>query len=110
MSQFIGSSENTETNSGVLQRFRSLGEHLHLLSTTFSPKNTHKNAEKKTISVSTGYLNLKDVFYNRSVTELPEYVENKERFRSVNLLYSQKDLSNLNLNTQDNKASMCFNF
>lgn len=43
------------------------------------------------ISVSTGYLNIKDVFYHGSVTELPEYVVNQSRFRSVSSLQSQKE-------------------
>lgn len=62
-------------------------------STTLSPTNavSYQNSGKETISISTGYLNLKDVFYHRSVTELPEYVGNKERFRSISSLHSQKD-------------------
>jgi MFS family permease len=56
-----------------LQRVRSLGESLH-----------RDNA----VSVSAGYLNVRDVFYNRSVTNLPEY---NDRLRSVSSLHTHKD-------------------
>uniref|UniRef100_A0A183BN68 MFS domain-containing protein n=1 Tax=Globodera pallida TaxID=36090 RepID=A0A183BN68_GLOPA len=60
---------------GLGQRFFSIGDHLHV-------------AGKKSggVSVSTGYLNFKDVFYSGSITELPEYKEQRFRFRSVSSL------------------------
>ena len=44
-----------------------------------------------TITESTGYLNVKDVFYPGSITALPEYQANEEKFRSVTSLHSQPD-------------------
>ncbi|KAI1702908.1 major facilitator superfamily domain-containing protein [Ditylenchus destructor] len=81
----IGSMEepangNAAGGGGVLQRFLSLGEHLH----------TRANEGGK-ISVSTGYLNIKDVFYPGSISALPEYAENQTRFRSVSSLHSERD-------------------
>uniref|UniRef100_A0A914HFY2 Major facilitator superfamily (MFS) profile domain-containing protein n=1 Tax=Globodera rostochiensis TaxID=31243 RepID=A0A914HFY2_GLORO len=60
---------------GLGQRFFSIGDHLHV-------------AGRKSggVSVSTGYLNFKDVFYSGSITELPEYKEQRFRFRSVSSL------------------------
>lgn len=104
-SQLINSSKTDKTNIGVMQKFRSLGEHINLLTPTFSQKNVNKNVDKKTISVSTGYLNLKDVFYCRSLTELPEYVNNKERFRSICSLKNSSTLlenkSNVHICTEN---------
>uniref|UniRef100_A0A915CXR1 Major facilitator superfamily (MFS) profile domain-containing protein n=1 Tax=Ditylenchus dipsaci TaxID=166011 RepID=A0A915CXR1_9BILA len=70
--------ENSAGGNGVLQRFLSLGEHLHT-----------RAADGEKISISTGYLNIKDVFYHGSITALPEY--NQTRFRSVSSLQSQKE-------------------
>ena len=38
------------------------------------------------ISISTGYLNVKDVFYRRSIKDLPGYAGNEMRFRSISSL------------------------
>uniref|UniRef100_A0A0N4ZQ74 MFS domain-containing protein n=1 Tax=Parastrongyloides trichosuri TaxID=131310 RepID=A0A0N4ZQ74_PARTI len=44
-----------------------------------------------TITDATGYLNVKDSFYQGSVSNLPEYQENRDKFRSRSSLHSRKN-------------------
>lgn len=102
VSQLLVQSPTINENNkkiGVLQRFRSLGEHLHITGTpnniiTISPSTkSHISPailriehRTKTISSSTGYLNFKDVFFPGSITALPEYNQDQQRFRSITSL------------------------
>ncbi|KAL3082808.1 hypothetical protein niasHS_010610 [Heterodera schachtii] len=72
-----GGAHGTDDGSGggLGQRFFSIGDHLHVA-----------GRRGGGVSVSTGYLNFKDVFYSGSITELPEYKEQRFRFRSVSSL------------------------
>uniref|UniRef100_A0A0K0EU83 EG:103B4.3 protein (inferred by orthology to a D. melanogaster protein) n=1 Tax=Strongyloides venezuelensis TaxID=75913 RepID=A0A0K0EU83_STRVS len=49
----------------------------------------HKS-RSNTVTDATGYLNVKDSFYQGSVTNLPEYQENRDKFRSISSLQSRK--------------------
>lgn len=108
VSQLLVKKENdgNEKKTGVLQRFRSLGEHLHITgspshnehspticSTKKSSKNTTIEHCSRAISTSTGYLNVKDVFlFPGSITTLPEYKQDQQRFRSVSSLQQHDKL------------------
>lgn len=49
----------------------------------------HK-ARSNTVTDATGYLNVKDTFYQGSITNLQEYKENRDKFRSISSLHSRK--------------------
>jgi hypothetical protein len=70
-------SEEAATN---LQRVKSLDHGIEVRRRT------------NTVTEATGYLNIKDVFYPGSVTALPEYQTDGEKFRSVTSLHSQASL------------------
>lgn len=104
ISQLLVTSDSTnddEKKLGLLQRFRSLGEHLHITGSSHnehtpvssskktpnSPQTYESRFRKCAISTSTGYLNVKDVFlFPGSITALPEYKQDQQRFRSVSSL------------------------
>ncbi|KAE9545832.1 hypothetical protein FO519_010953, partial [Halicephalobus sp. NKZ332] len=67
--------KDSETEEGNLQRVQSLGEGL-------------AKSRTNTVTESSGYLNVKDVFYPGSVTGLKEYQKDAEHFRSVTSLHS----------------------
>jgi len=67
--------KDSEAEEGNLQRVQSLGEGI-------------AKSRTNTVTESTGYLNVKDVFYPGSVTGLKEYQKDAEHFRSVSSLHS----------------------
>lgn len=67
--------KDSEAEEGNLQRVQSLGEGL-------------AKSRTNTVTESSGYLNVKDVFYPGSVTALKEYQKDAEHFRSVTSLHS----------------------
>nr|CAD2190488.1 unnamed protein product [Meloidogyne enterolobii] len=73
---------------GFLQRFLSIGDRL-------DDRDCGKG--RGSISVSTGFLNVRDIFYTGSIAELPEYKENKFRFRSVSSLHSHSSFNRSNV-------------
>lgn len=74
---------------GFLQRFLSIGDRLDVQDCG--------KGRGGSISVSTGFLNVRDIFFTGSIAELPEYKENKFRFRSVSSLHSHSSFNRSNI-------------
>ncbi|VDK55733.1 unnamed protein product [Anisakis simplex] len=48
--------------------------------------NASSPGRQRTISESTGFISVKDVFYTGSVTEIPDFVEKRDQYRSITSL------------------------
>uniref|UniRef100_A0AC35U2J7 MFS domain-containing protein n=1 Tax=Rhabditophanes sp. KR3021 TaxID=114890 RepID=A0AC35U2J7_9BILA len=60
-----------------------------LVKRTISTSSGLNKDRSKNVTESSGYLDIKDVFYQGSVTHLPEYQKEGEKFRSVHSLHSR---------------------
>uniref|UniRef100_A0A914ZSZ6 Major facilitator superfamily (MFS) profile domain-containing protein n=1 Tax=Parascaris univalens TaxID=6257 RepID=A0A914ZSZ6_PARUN len=56
------------------------------------------------ISESTGYITVKDVFYSGSVTAIPHFVENRDKYRSLTSLSRSRDKKNRSLEAVDEEG------
>ncbi|KHN71045.1 Monocarboxylate transporter 12 [Toxocara canis] len=61
--------------------------------------NARTTQRRRTISESTGYITVKDVFYWGSVNAIPDFVENRDKYRSLTSLNKSKDEKGKSLET-----------
>uniref|UniRef100_F1KZ58 Monocarboxylate transporter 12 n=2 Tax=Ascaris TaxID=6251 RepID=F1KZ58_ASCSU len=57
-----------------------------------------------TISESTGYITVKDVFYSGSVTAIPDFVENRDKYRSLTSSSKSRDEKSKSLEPVDEEG------